>query len=256
VLGGTETLVLAGAAEPVAFFGYPDTPSRLVPDGCRVEVLARPGQDVAAALEALAEALGAPRTVAQSPRERPAKPRGDLDPASMAAALVALQPEGAIVVEEGATSGAVYGMMAPAAAPHTCLGLTGGAIGQGLPTATGAALACPDRRVIALQADGSALYTIQALWTQARESLNVTTLLCANRIYRILRIEAARAGIAEPGRSTRALTELAPPTIGWVEIARGFGVPAVRVETADDLVTELGRALASPGPNLIEVALG
>jgi acetolactate synthase-1/2/3 large subunit len=135
------------------------------------------------------------------------------------------------------------------------LGLTGGAIGHGLPTATGAALACPDRRVIAIQADGSAMYTVQALWTQAREGLNVTTLLCANRLYRILQMEAARAGAKELARNARTLTELAPPELGWVEIARGFGVPGVRVTTADELVTQLRRALAADGPQLIEMVL-
>jgi acetolactate synthase I/II/III large subunit len=255
-LGGTQVLVLAAASEPVAFFGYPNTPSRLVPERCQVEWLSRPEEDVVAALEALAEALHAPGSMPEDRRQLPPKPSGRLDPASMGAALAAMQPEGAIIVDEGATSGGPYGAMAPAAPPHTCLALTGGAIGQGLPTATGAAIACPDRRVISLQADGSGLYTLQALWTQAREGLNVTTLLCSNRLYRILQIEAARAGITEPGRSTRGLTELTPPAISWVELAHGFGVPAARVETADELVDQLGRALASAGPNLIEVALG
>ena len=145
--------------------------------------------------------------------------------------------------------------MAAGARVHTCLALTGGAIGQGFPTATGAAVACPDRRVIALQADGSGMYTVQALWTQAREQLNVTTIVCSNRAYRILQIEAARAGNAEPGRQARSLTELHPPEIRWTELARGLGVPGVRVETADDLVKNLERALEEPGPSLIEAML-
>lgn len=254
-LAGSEVLILAGAIAPVSFFGYPGIPSRLCPEKCAIESLAHPGDDVAAALESLAEALRAPRSVAQVPRACSSLPSGKLDPASMGAALAALQPEGAIVVDEAATSGGPYAALAPASPPHTCLALTGGAIGQGLPTATGAAIACPDRRVISLQADGSALYTLQALWTQAREGLNVTTLLCSNRLYRILQIEVARAGIKEPGRNARALTELSPPEIGWVDLARGFGVPAVRVETADELVAQLGRALTSDGPNFIEVVL-
>jgi acetolactate synthase-1/2/3 large subunit len=145
--------------------------------------------------------------------------------------------------------------MAASARPHSCLALTGGAIGQGLPNATGAAIACPDRRVIALQADGSGMYTVQSLWTQARESLNVTTIVCSNRAYRILQIEAARAGNAEPGRQARSLTELAPPEIRWTDLARGLGVPGVRAETADDLVKHLDRALKEPGPNLIEAMI-
>ncbi|MEO8604483.1 MAG: acetolactate synthase large subunit [bacterium] len=254
-LTGARTLLLAGATAPVAFFGYPGMPSSLVPEGCHIEVLAGPEADVTAALEAVADALGAAPAPREAPRPLPARPSGKLDPASLGAALAALQPEGAIVVDESATSGGPYLAMAPAAPPHSCLALTGGAIGQGLPTATGAAIACPDRRVVALQADGSAMYTLQALWTQARESLNVTTLICANRLYRILQIEAKRAGVGTPGPQARGLTVLSPPPIGWVDLARGLGVPGVRVETADDLVSQLERALATPGPNLIEVVL-
>ena len=133
--------------------------------------------------------------------------------------------------------------------------LTGGAIGQGLPTAVGAAIACPDRRVIAFQADGSGMYTVQALWTMARESLDVTTVLCSNRAYRILQIEAARAGNVEPGPKLRGLTALEPPVLDWSTLARGFGVPAVKVDTADDLVKHFRRALAERGPSLIEAVL-
>jgi acetolactate synthase-1/2/3 large subunit len=174
---------------------------------------------------------------------------------SLGAALAALQPEGAIIMDESATSGGAYGTMASAAAPHTCLALTGGAIGQGFPTATGAAIACPDRRVISLQADGSGMYTVQALWTQARERLNVTTILCSNHAYRILQIEAARAGNTEPGHNARTLTELSSPDIGWAELAKGLGVPGVRVETAEDLLKHLENAIKSTGPYLIEAML-
>lgn len=254
-LKNTGTIVLAAALEPVAFFGYPGLPSKLAPEGCGVEVLATVAEDVVGALEHLADAIGAPKSVPSSQSKLPARPAGKLDPVSLGAALAALQPDGAIIVDESATSGGAYGSMASGAAPHTCLALTGGAIGQGLPTATGAAIACPDRRVISLQADGSAMYTVQALWTQARERLNVTTLLCSNHAYRILQIEAARAGNTEPGRNARTLTELASPEIRWAEIARGLGVPGVRVETADDLVKHLEHAIKSDGPHLIEVML-
>jgi acetolactate synthase-1/2/3 large subunit len=258
-LKGTVHVVLAGATEPVAFFGYPDGPSRLVPPGTRTALLARPEDDVVEALAALAERLGAP-TSASLPRraaapEQPAAPGGALNPDALGRALAALQPEGAIVVEEGATSGVAYALHAAAAPPHTALGLTGGAIGQGLPCATGAAVACPERRVIALQADGSGMYTVQALWTQARESLDVTTVVCANRAYRILRVELARAGVAEPGPQALALTDLGRPVLDWVALARGLGVPGVRVESADELVAALRRSLAEPGPTLIEAVL-
>jgi acetolactate synthase-1/2/3 large subunit len=254
-LKNTGTLVLAAALEPVAFFGYPKLPSKLAPQGCAIETLATVGEDVVGALEHLADAIGAPKSMASQQSKSPSLPSGKLDQVSLGAALAALQPDGAIIVDESATSGGAYGSMASGALPHTCLALTGGAIGQGLPTATGAAIACPDRRVISLQADGSAMYTIQSLWTQARERLNVTTLLCSNRAYRILQIELARAGTTEPGHNARTLTDLASPEIGWAEIARGLGVPGVRVETADDLVKHLEHAIKSDGPHLIEVML-
>jgi thiamine pyrophosphate-dependent acetolactate synthase large subunit-like protein len=133
--------------------------------------------------------------------------------------------------------------------------LTGGAIGQGLPCATGAAIACPDRTVVAFQADGSGLYTLQALWTQARESLDVTTIICANRTYRILQIELHRAGLPDTGRAARGLTDLGRPTVDWVHLAAGMGVPGVRAEDADTLVRALQRAYAEPGPHLIEAVL-
>jgi acetolactate synthase-1/2/3 large subunit len=251
-----DTLLLAGAREPVAFFGYPNMPSRLVPERCKLATLATPMQHVAAGLEALAEAIGTPPApAAESPVNRPALPTGPLNATSVGAALAALMPEGAIVMDEAATTGLPFFLTSAGAPRHTYLSLTGGAIGQGLPCATGAAVACPNRRVIAFQADGSAMYTLQALWTQARESLNVTTLVCNNRSYRILQIELSRAGVAEPGRKARSLTELANPELDWVHLARGMGVPAIRVETAEALAENLRRALAEPGPQLIEMML-
>jgi acetolactate synthase-1/2/3 large subunit len=180
-------------------------------------------------------------------------PRGTLTPESLCQALAAVQPPDAIVVDEAATSGLPFTFFG--GDPHTILGLTGGSIGQGLPCAVGAAVACPDRRVIAFEADGSGMYTVQALWTMAREGLNVTTLVCANRKYRILQFELMRAGVPEPGRQAARLTELAPPPLDWVSLARGLGVPGVRVDSADALVAELQRALAEPGPSLIEALL-
>ncbi|NNL68186.1 MAG: acetolactate synthase large subunit, partial [Myxococcales bacterium] len=173
----------------------------------------------------------------------------------VSAVLASQIPENAIVVEEAATSGLPFYELGAHAPRHTVLTLTGGAIGMGPPCATGAAVACPDRKVIDFQADGSALYTIQALWTQARESLDVVTVLCSNRSYRILQVELARAGVAEPGRNARAMTDLSAPALDWVSLARGLGVPGVRVEDADALVQALERALAEPGPALIEALL-
>jgi acetolactate synthase-1/2/3 large subunit len=255
-LGGVARLVLIGATEPVAFFGYPASSSRPVPQSCRIQALAGPEHDACAALEALAERVGAPLLLPAAPAaERPPLPSGALDPSSLGAALAALEPQDAIVVDEALTSGMPYWLASGRAVRTTYLALTGGAIGHGLPCAVGAALACPGRPVISLQADGSGLYTAQALWTMAREQLDVTVVICANREYRILRVELARAGFPQAGGHARAVTSLRDPEIDWVALGRGMGVPAARVETADALVAKLTRAFAEPGPHLIEAVL-
>jgi acetolactate synthase-1/2/3 large subunit len=254
-LAAESGLLLAGARSPVAFFGYPGVPSLIAPDRPR-HSLARPEQDAAGALEDLADALDA-RTpaAADEPAAPPAPGPGPLDALTVGRLIAANLPEGAIVVDEAATSGLGLYAAATHAPPHTVLALTGGAIGQGMPCATGAAIACPDRKVISFQADGSAAYTLQALWTQAREGLDIVTLLCSNRAYRILQIEFGRAGIAEPGPAAQALTTLDAPEIDWVKLALGFGVPALRVDTSEALARALPRAIAEPGPRLIEIIL-
>ena len=254
-LAGADQILLAGAAAPVAFFGYPGGRSALEPEGCALLPLARPGDDTAAALEGLADVLGAAPAPGVPARPAPEPARGALNPATLGVTLAALQPENAILVDEAATTGTGYAPFAWNAPRHTALGLTGGAIGQGLPCATGAAIACPDRPVIAFQADGSGLYTLQALWTQAREGLDVTTIICANRAYRILQVELARAGIAEPGPNARSLTDLSSPSVDWVAAASAFGVPAESVDTAEAFAAAFQRALAEPGPHLIEAVL-
>ncbi|HTO09276.1 MAG TPA: acetolactate synthase large subunit [Myxococcota bacterium] len=256
LLSKATDLVLAGVPEPVAFFGYPKLPSRLTPETCRITVLAEPDQDATPALEALAEALGAkPDAGVRGTREDFPVATGKLDSETLGRTLARLQPEGAIVVDEAATSGAQWFSLAGGAAPHTVLSLTGGAIGQGLPNAGGAAIGCPGRRVIAFQADGSAMYTVQSLWTMARENLDVTVLVCANRAYRILKVELARADITHPGPAARALTDLQPPALDFVSLARGLGVPAERAENAEQLAAALGRALATRGPSLVEAVI-
>jgi acetolactate synthase-1/2/3 large subunit len=262
VMAKFSSVVLAGARAPVAFFGYPNMPSVLIPEGRSVTTLATPEQDVALALEALADLIGAPKTApatktapARAASGPAARPAGALDATTIGAAIAALMPERAIVMDEAATTGLPFFGASQGAPAHTYLALTGGAIGQGLPCATGAAVACPDRRVISFQADGSAMYTVQALWTQAREGLNVTTLLCNNRRYRILQVELARAGVTEPGPKARSLTSLGNPNLDWVALAKGMGVPGVRVETAEALCQELERALKEPGPKLIEMMI-
>ena len=250
-------LILVGAEEPVAFFGYPGRDGRVVPESCAPLALATPQQDAAGALEALAERLVAAAGPAGPPLSRPEVPvgPGPLDPGVLGAVLAAVQPEGAIVMDEAATSGLPYWAASAGCPPHDYLGLTGGAIGQGLPCATGAAVACPDRAVIAFQADGSGMYTVQSLWTQAREGLDVTTLICSNREYRILRVELARADISSPGPQAQSVTSLADPVLDWVALARGMGVPGAAVETGEALARELRRAFAEPGPHLIEARI-
>jgi len=255
-LEGAEVVVLAGALEPVAFFGYPGEPSHLAPRGTAL-LLAQPAEDAAFALEAVALALGA---AAWDPSQGqtlalPARPSGPLDAATAGAALARCLPENAIVVEEAATSSLPFYTDSAGAPRHTTLSLTGGAIGQGMPVATGAAVACPDRKVISFQADGSAAYTLQALWTQVREDLDVVTLLCSNRAYRILQVELTRAGVADAGRNARSLTQLDSPEIDWTSLARGFGMPAQRIDTAEQLLEELPRAIDADGPRFLELSL-
>jgi len=254
-LGDADTLVLAGALDPVSFFGYPDLPSRLAPETASLHLLAAPPDNAAAALNAVADLLGAPGDVAPPLTERPSSPTGKLDVTSLGQALVAHLPENAIVVNEAATSAAGFDALSAAAPPHTVLGLTGGAIGQGLPTAVGAAVAAPDRQVLAFQADGSGMYTVQSLWTMAREALDVTVVIAANNAYRILQVELHRSGIDEPGPSARSLTDLGNPRLDWATIAQGFGLPASRVGSAEELSAALERSFAEPGPSLIEAAL-
>jgi acetolactate synthase-1/2/3 large subunit len=256
LLEGIDHVVLVGAPDPVAMFGWPGAASRMLPEHVEVVTLAHMDENVDDALAAVADAFPKLARIATiAAFDPPPVPSGALDSYSLAAAIAATLPEHAVLVDEGATSSVPLYPALECAAPHSLLTLAGGAIGQGLPCATGAAIACPDRRVISFQADGSGLYTLQALWTQARESLDVTTIVCANRAYRILQIELARAGVAEPGPAARGLTDLRTPTLDWVKLAGGMGVPAVRVEDAQSLVRELRRGLVGPGPRLIEAVL-
>jgi acetolactate synthase-1/2/3 large subunit len=255
-LSHIDTVILAGAAYPVAFFALPGRPLRLAPDGARVIELVTPGKPPEQVLCALAETVSAPRRDAPS-IEALQRPNGSgaIDPASFAQCIAATLPADAIVCDESNTAG-LYCYEAAASAPgHDWLTLTGGAIGQGLPLATGAAIACPNRRVVALEADGSALYTIQALWTQAREGLNVTNLILNNGAYAILRLEMMRAGVNELSPAAAGLFDLRRPSIDFCAVAQGFGVPAERVETPAELTAALARRHGEPGPALIEVML-
>jgi len=250
-LDGLAHLVLVEVDAPVSFFAYPDHDGLLVPGGCEVHTLAAPADDGAAALIALADVLDAPAS-ARADAARPGRPAGALDAAAVAAAVGALLPEGAIVSDEALTSAVPLPAATAGAPPHDWLTTTGGAIGQGLPAATGAAVACPDRRVLALQADGSAMYTLQALWTQAREGLDVTTVIYNNGAYEILAVEMARVAAERAGPRALELFDLTGPRLDFVALAAGMGVPATRAETADELTRQLDAALATPGPTLID----
>jgi acetolactate synthase-1/2/3 large subunit len=256
-LSGVKNLVLVDAKAPVSFFAYPGKKSYLVPDGCQVHELAAPDQDVLGTLEALIEAVGAAN--AQPVLQESVafeRPTGELTAESVCQAIAAAIPEGAILSDEAQTSGLTFASMSAGAPRHDVLTLTGGAIGQGLPVAVGAAVAAPDRPVIALEADGSAMYTIQSLWTMAREGLDVTVVLFNNRSYGILNIELQRVGAdAAAGPKARSQLDLSGPDLNFVDLAKGLGVPAKRVDRAEDLTTALERSIAEPGPHVIEAVV-
>src|SRR4051812_29727659 len=252
-LAGLKHLILVDAKAPVSFFAYPGKKSYLVPDGCEVHELTAPSDDVVASLAALVDALGAGgASVTLQEQSRPERPTGELDADKVCQAIATVLPEGAIVSDESQTSGVTLAAHTAGSPRHDLLALTGGAIGQGLPIAVGAAIARPDRPVIALEGDGSAMYTIQSLWTMAREQLDVTAVVFNNRSYAILNIELERVGAERPGPAAKEQLDLAGPDIDFVQIASGLGVPAARVDTAEGMVGALEKALAEPGPHLIE----
>lgn len=256
MLAGARHIVLIGAKAPVGFFAYPGKPSLLAPPQAQIHLLAEAREDIPSALDALVEELDAPVEPPNLARfERPPLPSGPLTLEAVWTALGALMPENAIVCDESVTSGRAAYPLTETAPPHDWLHVTGGAIGQGLPVATGAAVACPDRQVFAMEADGSGMYTLQALWTQARESLNVVTVIFANRTYRILQSELQNVGGNEPGPKASAMLRLDEPPLDWVSLAMGMGVPASRVDSAVEFVAGLRRGIAEPGPFLIEAAI-
>ena len=250
-----QTIVVCGTEPPVAFFAYPGKPGELSPPGAQVIRLAALREDALHALTALADAIGAPADpVGIQPRESP--PPGDrLNAHAIGAVLADLMPAGAIVSDEALTAAAALFDATKGAAPHDWLMVTGGAIGQGLPVAVGAAVACPARQVIALQADGSGMYTVQALWTMARERLNVVTVIFNNASYAILNIELSRVGVQNAGPRALSMLSLDNPRLDWCAMAAGMGVPAQRVATVDEFRDALAQALATPGPVLIEAML-
>ena len=254
-LKGAECLVLAGAPEPIGFFAYPGKPSQLKPTDCALQTLCDARDDVPSALQALADELGATAAVpsAATPVGLDALRRAPtLDAELIGHALVALLPEQAVVVDEAVTSGRAFGNRFAAAAPHDWLPIMGGAIGFGLPAALGAAIGAPGRPVLALEGDGSAMYTLQALWSIAREALPVVVVVFANRAYRILQGELKSVGATVGGPKATQMLTLNNPTLDWVALAKGHGVPGASVQTAEAFIREAQRAFASKGPYLIE----
>lgn len=254
-LAETRSITLVGCDRPVAFFAYPGRPSLPEPPGCTVADLCRADMDIGWTLAALADAVGVTGTVqpARVALVRPDLPGGALTPAAAGQAIAALLPEGTIVCDESLTSGRTLMPHLDSAAPHDVLRVSGGAIGFSLPAAVGAAVACPGRRVLALTGDGSAMYTLQSLWTMAREGLDVTVVIFANRGYQILRDEMVNVGIAAHGRNAAAMMDVDGPLLDWVALARGHGIPASRPGDAAQFAAALRAALTDSGPSLIEL---
>lgn len=254
-LAGTTSITLLGSDRPVAFFAYPDKPSVPEPASCSMTDLCTPTDDIAWTLQALADAVGVSgKTMVESnPLTIPSLPTGELTLDKVGQALAALIPENAIVCNEAVTSGHRILPQIGSARPHDLLAGTGGAIGLCLPCATGAATACPDRKVIAMTGDGSAMYTLQSLWTMARENLDVTVIVFANRGYQILRNELANVGVQDFGRNAQAMFDVENPTLDWVALAKGHGVPGTRVDDMEGFIKALSGGIEGEGPSLIEV---
>ncbi|MFT6462583.1 MAG: acetolactate synthase-1/2/3 large subunit [Maricaulis maris] len=253
-LGATDLLVIAGSKPPVAFFAYPDQPGELTPPGARTEILAGPADDVIAGLQAVAEALCSGQTEPDLPAQSQAPklfPDEPLNPGYVGISLLRHMPEDSIICDDATTSGMGVFPWIEHGPRHDWLCLTGGAIGSGMPQAIGAAMACPDKQVFALCGDGAAAYTLQALWTQAREKLDVINIVFANHSYLVLNVELARVGAGDPGPAAQQMLSLDNPKMDWVKLAAGFGVPGQTARTAGEFDSALARALAAGGPQMI-----
>ncbi|MFT5172007.1 MAG: acetolactate synthase-1/2/3 large subunit [Gammaproteobacteria bacterium] len=256
VLDGVKNIILIGAKAPVAFFAYPGKPSELSPPGCKHYRLASMGDDLHHTLTWLADEIGATTTAPTlQPLDRPAIPDGPLSKDSIAAVLGALIPENAIIADESVTTGRDFFRLTAGAPAHCWMNNTGGSIGLGMPLATGAAVACPDRKVICLSGDGSAMYTVQSLWTQARENLDVTTVVFSNRSYEILLGELAKVGAGNAGRSALDMLDLRRPDLDFVMMAKSMGVPGTSVNSNASFAQALTHGLATAGPYMIDVEL-
>jgi acetolactate synthase-1/2/3 large subunit len=255
-LAEVETLILVGARPPVSFFAYPDKPSWCVPEGCEIVHLAHPHEDGIAALLTLAEAVHAPAQPAHvAALERPELVAGRFNAYSIGQSMGRHLPDNTIIVDEGTTASVGPMRYAANAPAHDYLSLTGGSIGWGLNVSIGAAIACPDRKVVCLHGDGGAMYTPQALWTQARERLDIVTVIAANQSYRILNVELGRVGAAPAGAKALSMLSLADPQIQWTDLARSMGVEASRATTVEEFDAQFKAAMDSRGPRLIEAMI-
>lgn len=256
-LSGVDTMIIAGAKPPVSFFAYPEKASWLTPAGCEIIYASHQHENSTLALEALADLVGAPNTPKVLTPLQTELPSSD-DPLDQFAAgkiIAHLLPEGAIISDEANTNGIGPALTTSTAAPHDWLSLMGGSIGQGLPLAVGAAIACPDRKTICLHGDGGAMYTLQSLWTMARENLDVTTIIFSNKSYAILQIEFDRVGVGAPGPKALSQLDLSNPELDWVKLSEGMGVQASRVTTVADFQNAFADAMKVTGPRLIEVVV-
>ncbi|MFD1557535.1 acetolactate synthase large subunit [Paraburkholderia silviterrae] len=256
-LTGTELMVLVGAQPPVSFFAYPDKPSWLTPNDCQIAVLSHQHEDGIAALESLAYALGAENAIERLAERRPIQIdlNGKLDASAIMRIVARHLPEQAIVADESLSSGFAHYDVTAHAAPHDFLNMTGGSIGSMMAVSTGAGIACPDRKVVTLQGDGSAMYILQSLWTQARENVDVTTVIYANRGYKILTNELKRVGASTDGMAAASMFDLTNPTLDWVALANGMGVEAIRVESARAFDAAFASAMKQRGPRVIEAVI-
>lgn len=250
-LDGSDVMVLVGTNPPVAFFAYPEKPSLLVPEGCAVVDLGDASTDSAQSLSALADRLGATESAPVETLVQPEKPSGDLTAQAVGESLARHMPENALVSDDGVSNGLLSYLPTQTVQPHDWMMLTGGAIGQGMPLALGAAIAAPDRKVICLSGDGAGMYTNQALWSMAREGADVTTIVFVNHSYRILNIELYRTGAGNPGPTASNMLSIGGPDINWVQLSTSMGVPAVEATTAEAFDEALAEAIAADGPRLI-----
>ena len=257
VLKDFDSIIIIGARRPVAFFAYPNKPGVLTQESTKFIELASLSDDITSVINELSDKVGIsdnkPSTVSEF--KIPDIPSGPINPTSLGMVLGALIPENAIVVDESVTTGREFFYQTAGSHPHTWLNNCGGSIGFGMPVAIGAAVACPDQKVISLEGDGSAMYTVQSLWTMARENLDIVVLIFANQSYKILQGELTNVGVDNPGKSALEMLSLKDPSLDWVSVSKGMGVDAVRVDNIEDLVKNFKHGLKDKGPFLIEVMI-